>query len=67
MVPKERTDSPEITKRRGKYMFKVTLDGKITRTYIAKVDYAWYGVRIDIYTRDPISGEADIRICQKVV
>ena len=48
-------------------MFKVTLDGKITRTYIAKVDYAWYGVRIDIYTRDPISGEADIRICQKVV
>ena len=67
LVPKERTDSPEITKRRGKYMFKVTLDDKITRTYRAKVDYAWYGVRIDIYSRDPSSGEADIQICRKVV
>jgi hypothetical protein len=32
LVPKERTDSPEITKKGGEYMFKVTLDDKIMRT-----------------------------------
>jgi len=68
--PKEAIDSPEITKRRGKYMFKVTLDDEITRTYKAGVGQVTGGqgvVGISVYTKDPISGEINLWIGQKVV
>ena len=68
--PKEKIGSPMITKRRGKYMFKVTLDDEITRTYKADVGQMIGGqdvVMISVYTKDPISGEMKIWIGQKVV
>ena len=67
LAPEEEVGSPKITKRRGEYMVKGTLDGEITRTYRAKVGSGRRGVRIDVYIKDPISGEIDIWIGQKVV
>jgi hypothetical protein len=64
--PEEEVGSPKITKKRGEYTIKGTLDGKITRTYRAKVGSGRRGVRIDVYIKDPISGEIDIWIGQKV-
>jgi len=58
-----------ISKRRGKYMFKVTLDDEITRTYKADVGQMIGGrgvVMISVYTKDPISGEMKLWMGQKV-
>jgi hypothetical protein len=65
--PKEEISSPGITKRRGKYMIKVTADDEITRTSKAYVEYGgWSLVNIGVGS-DPISGEIKIWIGQKVV
>jgi hypothetical protein len=65
--PEEGVGSPKITKKRGEYTVKGTLDDEITRTFKAKVGSGRRGVRIDVYIKDPISGEIDIWIGQKVV
>ena len=59
--PKERASTPGITKRREEYMFKVTVDDEITRTAKTWVGYGLDGlVGINIYIKDPISGEINI-------
>jgi len=64
---KERESTPGITKRRGEYMFKVTVDNEITRTSKTWVDYGLDGlVGISVSTKDPISGEINIGIVQTV-
>ncbi|MEA1895699.1 MAG: hypothetical protein U9N36_11000 [Euryarchaeota archaeon] len=65
--PKEGIDSPGITKRRGKYTIKVTVDDEITRTSKAYVEYcgeSFVDIGVGI---DPISGEISIWIGQKLV
>lgn len=41
--------SPEITKKKGEYTFKVTLDNKVEKTYKAKVDVGQLYVDIWLY------------------
>ena len=67
--PKEEISSPGITKRRGKYTIKVTVDDKITHTSKANVGYGQYRVRIRLYSRSPPGSEVivPIVIVQEVV
>ncbi|MEA1999240.1 MAG: hypothetical protein U9N61_07960 [Euryarchaeota archaeon] len=58
---KEEASTPVITKRRGEYVFNVTVDDEITRTSKTYVGYGQDGlVRINVYIKDPISGEINI-------
>ncbi len=58
--PKEWINSPEITKKKGEYTFKVTLDNKVEKAYKAEVGVGRRGVDIWLYnekvsgTKDPI-------------
>ncbi|MEA1869265.1 MAG: hypothetical protein U9N61_09245 [Euryarchaeota archaeon] len=67
--PKEVIGSPGITKRRGKYTIKVTVDDKITHTSKANVGYGQYEVLIRLYSKNPPGSEkiVPIVIVQKVV
>jgi hypothetical protein len=47
--PKERIHSPEITKDKGEYIFKITLDGEIERTFKARVGLGFSQVGILLY------------------
>ena len=59
----ERANTPVITKRRGNYVFNVTVDDEIMRTSKMWVGYGQEGlVGISVSTRDPISGEINIGI-----
>jgi len=53
--PKKRIYSPEITKKKGDYMFKVTLDNEIEKTYKAKVGLGRGEVTIWLYVK--VSGK----------
>lgn len=53
--PREPISSPEITKKKGEYIFKVTLDSNIEKTYNAKIDIGRSEVSIRLY--DKVSGE----------
>jgi len=55
--PNEEISSPEITKKKGEYIFNVILDDKITETFKVTVDYGRGDVWIDLYRKDSISGE----------
>lgn len=57
--------SPEITKKKGEYIFKVTLDNKIEETYTATVGTGWFDVAIYLYEND--SGNKPIYITQAVI
>lgn len=65
---KEGASTPVITKRRGEYVFNVTVDDEITRTSKTYVGYGQDGlVRINVYIKDPISGEINIIGIVKIV
>jgi hypothetical protein len=48
LEPRGSIQSPVITEKRGKYMFKVTLDNNITRTHKTSVSEGHIGVSIII-------------------
>ncbi|MDD2665992.1 MAG: hypothetical protein PHD13_00560 [Methanocellales archaeon] len=48
--PRERVQSPEITKDKGEYMYKVTVDNTATEWQTAYVGGSNCGVMIDIYS-----------------
>ena len=56
--PREPIFSPEITKKKGEYNFKVNLDGNIEKIYNAKTDIGRSGVSIWLYD-EKVSGSKD--------
>ena len=63
----EEISSPEITKGRGTYTIKVTVDDEITHTSKAYVEYGGVGLVNIGVSSDPISGEINIWIGQLMV
>ena len=65
--PKETIYSPKITKEKGEYTFKVTLDDKIEETYKAEVGIGRSSVSIYLYDKKVSGSEDPIYIVQALV
>ena len=63
LKPKDRVSTGDISKKEGKYELIVTLNGKITRTFIAKVGFSYSRVDVSIVNK---SGRVDIETYQMV-
>ena len=65
--PEETIYSPKITKKKGKYTFKVALDDKIEETYEAEVGIGRSRVSIYLYDKRVSGSEDPIYIVQELV
>lgn len=67
MNPLETANYPDITDKKGDYIFKVTLDDKIEKTYNVEVGVGRLGVSIWLFDETMSGSEYPIYIVQAIV